>query len=142
MTQHITPFIKKNFPNRININNFNTDFNEKKFDAYIVGSDQVWNPGYFTFLFDTDINNAYLGFTKNWNVKRIAYAASFGKESWEYSDQQTVICKKNIQCFDAISVREDSAIKLCQKYFNVTASHVLDPTMLLTVQDYTNIIKT
>ena len=43
--------------------------------------------------------------------------------------------------FDAVSVREDSAIDLCKKYFNVDASHLLDPTLLLDKEIYKSLVK-
>lgn len=109
-----------------------SDIREKEFDAYIVGSDQVWRPMYF----HSQIENAYLDFAKGWNVKRIAYAASFGTEEWEYNEQQTSKCASLLKMFDAVSVREASAVKLCKMKFGVEAKHLLDPTMLLDRQDY------
>ena len=43
--------------------------------------------------------------------------------------------------FDAVSVREKSAVNQCRKYFNHSASHVLDPTLLLRVDDYIRLFK-
>ncbi|RUM78994.1 MAG: polysaccharide pyruvyl transferase family protein, partial [Candidatus Thioglobus sp.] len=43
--------------------------------------------------------------------------------------------------FDAISVREDSAIKLCQKYLKTDAVQVLDPTFLLDTTDYLKLVE-
>ena len=43
--------------------------------------------------------------------------------------------------FNAISVREDTAVNLCLKYLSVNAEHVLDPTMLLSRQDYIDLIQ-
>lgn len=98
---------------------------EGEYDAYIVGSDQVWRPMY------SDLNLAFLGFTNGWaNVKRIAYAASFGTDEWEYNEEQTRVCKKLAGLFDAVSVREKSGLRLCEDYLNVKAKHVLDPTLL------------
>lgn len=105
-------------------------------DAIVVGSDQVWRPIYYL-----NIKRAYLNFAKNWTIKRIAYAASFGTDHWEYSTIQTKQCAKLIQKFDAISVREDSGVQLCNKYFRVKAEHLLDPTMLLEQEDYIKIIE-
>lgn len=105
------------------------------FDAYIVGSDQVWRP-YYSY----GIMNYFLDFTEDMNVKRIAYAASFGTDEWEFSIEQTAECSRLIKKFDAISVREDSGIVLCSKHFGVKAEHLLDPTFLLDKCDYENIV--
>ena len=109
------------------------------YDAFIVGSDQTWRPKYVS-----DILYYYLSFIpKDAKVKRIAYAPSFGTEEWEYSEQHTLECKKLLGRFDAISVREDSGVDLCNRYFGIKVEHVLDPTMLLNKEDYlgiTNIV--
>ena len=43
------------------------------------------------------------------------------------------------QRFDAISVREASGVKLCRDYLRMESTHVLDPTLLLTAEDYTRL---
>lgn len=102
-------------------------------DAYIVGSDQVWRPGY-----SPCITNYYLDFLgSNDKVKRIAYAASFGVNQWEYNSYQTKKCHSLIHLFNAVSVREISGIDLLKEHFDYNdAIHVLDPTMLLEKEDY------
>lgn len=107
------------------------DLDSNSFDAIVVGSDQIWRPLYFSF-----IGNAFLDFAKDWNIKRIAYAPSFGVDEWEYNENQTEICRNLLQKFDAISVREQSGVNLCSKYLKNTAEWVLDPTMLLHTEDY------
>lgn len=72
---------------------------------------------------------------------RIAYAASFGVDKNEFTDIQQKTCQELIKRFKAISVREESGVKLCHEMFNVHAEHVLDPTMLLDKIDYLNLIK-
>lgn len=112
------------------------------FDAIIVGSDQVWRPKYFTSIVSSKLENAYLDFTNEWtNVKRVAYAASFGTDSWEYSLKKTRSCGKLLKTFDGVSVREESGVQLCSKYFGVKAQHVLDPTMLLNKEEYIHLFE-
>ena len=77
----------------------------------------------------------------NKDVKKIAYAASFGVDKWEFSDEETKIAKHLLPLFDAVSVREDSGVTLCENYLGVQAEHVLDPTMLLDKEDYISLIK-
>lgn len=110
--------------------------NQNEYDAYIVGSDQIWRPKYYP-----NIKNAFLSFTNGWNVKRIAYAASFGTDKWEYTAKQTQDCSKLAHHFDGISVREKSGIQLCQQHLQIEAQHVLDPTMLLEKEDYVRLIQ-
>ena len=106
-----------------------------KYDAYVVGSDQVWRPRYNAFL-----TSMFLDFAKEEKAKRIAYAASFGTDQWEYSPEMTAICAPLAQKFDFVSVREDSGVRLCKDYLGVDAVHVLDPTLLLKKEDYISLI--
>lgn len=113
-----------------------TDIREGDFDTIIVGSDQIWRPIYFP-----NIEQAFLKFTKGWKIQRIAYAASFGTDNWEYTTKQTRECGNLLKMFNAVSVRENTGVSLCHKYFNVEAKHVLDPTMLLSKEDYCQLFK-
>lgn len=112
-------------------------FSKEKFDAIVVGSDQVWRPRYSPNIF-----NFYLDFiSKRDDIKKVAYAASFGTEEWEYTKEQTEKCRNLIQQFHGISVREDSGIQLCTDYLRRNdAEHVLDPTLLLKAEDYSKFI--
>lgn len=101
------------------------------YDAYIVGSDQVWRPIYSPF-----IPNFYLDFLADSPSKRIAYAASFGVDTWETDEEMTRFIRPLAQKFSAVSVREESAINLCENYLGVKAVVMPDPTLLLTAEDY------
>ncbi|BEG97879.1 polysaccharide pyruvyl transferase family protein [Bacteroides sedimenti] len=139
IAQNTNRFIKENIQVTepiYSLNNFSS-LKKYEFDAYIVGSDQVWRPSY-----SPNISNYFLDFlTEKDKVKRIAYAASFGVDNWEFNDIQTSLCAALAKKFDAISVREDSAKDLCKDYFGVKAELVLDPTMLCTKDDYIELIK-
>lgn len=113
-----------------------TELKASEIDLLIVGSDQVWRP-----IYNHPIEDSYLDFAKKWPIKRIAYAASFGTDQWEYTPRQTARCKRLLKQFSAISVRESTGVDLCQKYFNMQAKLVLDPTMLLDKDAYTGLIK-
>lgn len=104
-------------------------------DLLITGSDQVWRPRY-----NDNIYRSFFDFAEDLNVKRIAYAASFGVDTWEFTEEQTLECKRLIEKFDFISVREESGIDLCERFFNRSAEHVLDPTMLLDKEDYEKLV--
>lgn len=134
IAQNIQPFIDKYIHRKV-IKKF-TNLQSCDYDAIVVGSDQVWRAIYFPMWNNCPLPNAYLDFAKGWNIKRISYAASFGTDDWEYTDEQTQKCKALLQLFNAVSVREINGVDLCRKYFNVDAVHVLDPTMLLNEEDY------
>lgn len=132
---HTEPFIEKHIK-RIFTRDF-LNIPQGDFDAFIVGSDQVWRTKYFF----SKTENAYLDFAKDWDIKRIAYAASFGTEEWEYNDELTSNCSNLVKKFDAVSVRESSAVELCKEKLGVYAQHVLDPTMLLKKEDYISLFE-
>ena len=112
ISQHTQKFISEYIHRKIiNFKNLR----ENDFDAIVVGSDQIWRPCMFP-----NIENAYLKFTIDWDIKRISYAASLGVDNWEYSPEQTKECRRLIQKFNAIPVREKSSIDLLKKYFNVS----------------------
>lgn len=135
VSQNTQRFINS-YIHRQEIRDFN-ELDEKSYDAIVVGSDQVWRPLYFIPGWRwQEIENAFLSFASKWNIKRLSYAASFGTEDWEYTDQQTRRCKALLQVFDAISVRETNGVTLCKEYFDIDSVHVLDPTMLLNEADY------
>lgn len=127
LSQNLAPFIKK----YINVKKYMREPYENEYDAYIVGSDQVWRPMY------SNLDHAYLMFARNWGrKKRLAYAASFGVDDWEYSNEQTQVYKELVKMFDAVSVREESGVRLCWDFLGIRAIHVLDPTLLLLQEDY------
>lgn len=108
------------------------------YDAIVVGSDQVWRQKYMPKM---NVRIPFLVFTKGWNIKRIAYAASFGSDEWEYTVENTNAAKQAIHRFDAISTREESGVALCKNFLDYNeAVQVLDPTLLLGRKDYENII--
>ena len=113
-----------------------SDIKRLNLEAIVVGSDQVWRKHYSP----RNITFYYLDFAKQWNIKRLAYAASFGIEDWDYTPEQTLLCKELLEKFVAVSVREDSGKKLCKEYLNQEAEVLLDPTLLLEAGDYKKMI--
>lgn len=132
--QNIEPFILHNIKMKV-VDDY-CQIQENEFDTIIVGSDQIWRH-----LYVKHIEGSFLDFAKGWKIKRIAYAASFGTDHWEYSKRQSKRCRKLAQLFNAISVREDSGVELCKRHFGIEAKHVLDPTMLLDNSDYMKLFK-
>jgi len=106
------------------------------FDAIVVGSDQVWRP-----MYNACIEDCFLAFASGIDIKRVAYAASFGTYDWEFSKKQTKKCSTLAKQFDAISVREKSGVDLCKKHLGVDAVQVLDPTLLIDKADYENLCR-
>lgn len=97
-------------------------------DVYITGSDQIWN----YVLPEAPLQNYFLQFVTN-GAKCIAYAPSIGRAI--LPNDMAEKYKVYLQKFSAISVREKEAVSMISRLgYNV--KHVLDPTMLLTVKDY------
>lgn len=104
----------------------------QKLDCLIVGSDQVWRECYSPFLTD-----CFAGFfPPDDKMLKITYGASFGTSENPISEQMLETCKSLSSRFDAISVREESAVGLVEQYFGKHAELVLDPTLLLGAEDY------
>lgn len=95
-------------------------------DFYITGSDQVWGG---------TLKANYLTFVKD-NTRKIAYAASFGKDS--ISEEQLTTIEPWIKDFRSISVRESTGVDICRS-IGVDAIHLLDPTLLLQSHEYPTI---
>lgn len=115
------------------------EIREGDFDVLLAGSDQVWRPRYNGEKKRT-IENAFFDFARNWNVRRVAYAASFGTDEWEFTPKQTRACAALAKKFETVSVRERSGIALCREHFGVEAVQMPDPTLLLERKDYEALI--
>ena len=102
-----------------------------EYDALVVGSDQVWRP-----IYSPDVTKFFTAFLGHSVIRRIAYAASFGVDVNEFSKEQIACGREYLKLFSAISVREESGIRMCKELFDVQACQVLDPTMLLRREDY------
>ena len=101
-----------------------------RYDAVICGSDQVWNPQ----ITDSDVSY-YLDFCGE-NTRKISYAPSFGNVSYSYGMKK--IIKKELDTFDNISVREKEGQEFLMQ-LDVPSTLVLDPTFLLTKEDWNQI---
>jgi hypothetical protein len=103
------------------------------FDRYIVGSDQVWRWHY-------DFKHMYSWVSGFKSI--ISYAASFGFERLNASDEEKAKMKKYLSRFDAISVREQSGVDICKNLFDLDAKLLVDPVLLLDEGDYDKVIET
>lgn len=136
--QHVRRFISEHInytrPFRTKKELLNYDFSA--YDAVIVGSDQVWRACYSY----PDIYAYFLDFIRDGHIRKIAYAASFGTDSGEYTPEQVLRCGQCIRDFNIVSVREQSALTLINDVYQwqcrETPVLVLDPTLLLRKEDY------
>lgn len=133
----ICSFLAKNIKLTGRVKRYNNNESLLGYDAYIVGSDQVWR--YTSSKYE--IYDVFLEFTLSQQCKRLAYAVSFGDSNWNYPSYVTERCKSLVARFDAVSVRELSAIKLCQDNLNITTVQVIDPTLLIEKDYYLDLCK-
>ena len=101
-----------------------------KYDAYICGGDQIWNPVcqdfetayYLQFLPSTD------------KARRIAYSPSFGRT--EFDEQTEERIGEWLTTFDAISVRETRGAALAERLSEKKVTVVCDPVVLLDIEEW------
>ena len=104
--------------------------------VFVTGSDQLFN----NFLYRVFGKFMAQGYVRS-NHHRILYAGSFGHDfTWgpEYDRAEEAFY---LSRFDAISVREDSAVAVCKREFGVDAEWVLDPVFLCPKGKYDALIE-
>lgn len=104
-----------------------------KYDVYVTGSDQVWNPvcmkGDPVFFLAFASQDAY----------KISYASSFSISEIPIQYQEAY--KKYLFDYHSISVREKSGAKIVKTLTGYNSEIVCDPTLLLSRYDYEEIAK-
>lgn len=99
------------------------------FDLLICGSDQIWNPNWYDKFYFAD----YAGITTN----RISYAPSMGVNA--IPDSLVAEIQHGLKQFKAVSVREEKAAELLSPYLTDKPQVVVDPTLLLTSEEWLDI---
>lgn len=102
-----------------------------RYDAVMVGSDQLWAPGGIT-------SNFYNLMFAGDDVKKLSYAASFGVSQIEpklHEKYRTFLSR-----MDYISVRENAGKKLVESLSDKTAEVVVDPVLLLSAEEWLEVI--
>lgn len=104
----------------------------KVFDKYIVGSDQVWNmelSGHdFTFFLD---------FVDD-KKKKHTYAASFGYRQIPCDIEKH---RELLSKFSTLNIREEEGLEIIQQLTGIKGNLVLDPTLLLKMDDWNKLCK-
>ncbi len=100
----------------------------KKYDVFVVGSDQVWR--------NIEDKAYWLEFVPYHKIK-ISYAASIAKDSLSKKEKQ--IYREALQTFDSVSVREKTAVVLLKNCCHIEPHLVLDPTLLLSREEWNEI---
>lgn len=108
------------------------EVNPPRADVYLTGSDQVWNSDW-----NEGFEDPYFLAWAPEGARRVAWAASIGRESldeWEIAPMREALAK-----YDAISLREASGVELVRRLGFLDAKLVLDPTLMLTRDDWAEI---
>lgn len=99
------------------------------FDLLICGSDQIWNPNWYDRFYFADFDEI--------NTKRISYAPSMGVNS--IPEKIIPEIKRSIGRLKYVSVREEKAADLLSPYLCKRPKVVIDPTLLLSKEEWNNI---
>lgn len=101
-------------------------------DCIVVGSDQVWRE-----IYGPCIEDYFLGFLPEGDKRvKVTYAASFGTADSPISEDHLKNCIPLAKRFSSISVREQSGVEIMKDIFGVDAKLLLDPTLLLSAEQY------
>lgn len=103
----------------------------KKYKAFVAGSDQIWSP----IVFDS---RYYLDYVSD-NRKKISYGSSFGVPIVK-NDMVRDRMANLMSQFAHLAAREDAGVRLIQEVAERDAIQVLDPTLLLSYDEWTKII--
>ena len=115
----------------INDHNISKELSNR-YDYFVTGSDQVWNPYYIN-----DSSIYFLTFAPM--NKRIAYAPSFGVS--EIPEQYIERYKTWLSEMSILSVREEDGAKIIKDLTGRDATVLIDPTLLLTKEAWLLISK-
>jgi len=100
-------------------------------DIYVTGSDQVWNNEYNNGI----LGEYYLEYSPA-HLPKIALSASMGVEN--VKDEDLDLMKTYLLKYNGISVREHSVMEILKKAGYEKVVHVIDPTLMLTKNDWVN----
>lgn len=112
--------------------NKNNDDIKYKYDYFICGSDQVWNP---KFAFNSE--NDFLTFANK--SQRIAYSPSFGVA--EIPKEYEGMYEEWINGIEYLSVREKAGANIIKYLTDREAIVLVDPTVMLTKNEWLSISK-
>lgn len=112
--------------------NFNQVISEEDIDGFVCGSDTIFCIDEFKGFDDGYFAN--YGCMKNHSV---SYAASFGDA--HFDEITYPVLKERLQNFKAIGIRENSMLEYVTSHTTVPCQRTIDPTLLLTSDDYDTI---
>lgn len=109
--------------------NFNDVLPEESLDGFVCGSDTIFCIDEFK-----GFDDGYYANYPAMQRRSISYAASFGDS--HFNEQTYEILDKRLKNFKAIGLRENQMLSYVREHVNVPAARTIDPTLLLTSEDY------
>lgn len=108
-------------------------YNWDTFDAFVVGSDQVWNTNYLKG------NRAFLLSFVPVGKLRLSFSSSFAMK--ELPDEYAPLFKEELSKFGAISVREQNGVNIINNELQLDkkVKVTLDPTLLLSGEQWNSL---
>lgn len=101
------------------------DIAEQEYDYFAAGSDQIWFPGGYEPPY-------YLEFVHE--KPKFSYAASMAVD--KLTEEEKVQYRERLKDFIGVSVREESGIRALEGASPVPVQQVLDPTLMLSAEQW------
>lgn len=124
-------FFETQFANtacRYTSENFASCAAQEQLSGFICGSDTIFCVNEF------GIDDGFYANYPCMQGRSVAYAASFGDA--QFSKEDEAVLQKRMQNFRAIALRENMMLPYVQQHVSVPAQRVIDPTLLLDVEEY------
>ncbi len=105
------------------------EITKENLDGFVCGSDTIFCIDEFKGCDD--------GYYANYPVMRgrsVSYAASFGDS--HFDEESYTVLNERLQNFKAFGLRENQMIPYVKEHVEVTVERTIDPTLLLTSEDY------
>lgn len=115
-----------------NFNMLNGKNISKDYDYFALGSDQVWNPNWYT-----DLHKEAFLLTFARPEQKICLAPSFGIS--ELPEEWKPWFKEQLTTFPEISVREEDGAKIVKELTGKDAVVLIDPTLMLDAEEWREI---
>ena len=112
--------------------NISDILNHEKIEGFVCGSDTIFCPDEFGF------DDGYYANYDVMKLKSVSYAASFGDP--HFTKDTYLILNEKINNFKALGIREEQMIPYLARHVSVPVERTIDPTLLLTSKEYTEIV--
>ncbi len=105
------------------------EIQEEKLDGFICGSDTIFCIDEFK-----GFDDGYYANYPEMKGKSVSYAASFGDPHFDV--ESYFVLNERLKNFKALGLRENQMLSYIREHVNVPVERTVDPTLLLTADDY------